>query len=260
METSLSQYKIFYAVANARSLSKAARELFISQPAISKAIAKLEESLQTPLFIRNARGVELTDEGSLLYRYIDEAFSSIQQGEQQLRKAKKLYIGKLTIGTSNTLCRHILLPYLKNFTAMYLHIRVNILSQSSDQSLHMLENGLLDLALLDLGLTELKRKHPSLSSLPIMEVHDIWAASPEYLRHFRLRQEKEANLMEEGNLMLLDRSNTTRRHVDAWLAALHLVPSHILEATTMDLLISFAKIGLGIACVIREFILALLQK
>ena len=65
MEQNLSQYKIFYEVAKAGNISKAAKELYISQPAISKAIGKLEESLNTTLFFRSSRGVQLTD--CLLY-------------------------------------------------------------------------------------------------------------------------------------------------------------------------------------------------
>ena len=66
MEQHLTQYRIFYAVARAGNISRAAKELFISQPAISKSISKLEESLGMALFIRNSRGVSLTAEGQVL--------------------------------------------------------------------------------------------------------------------------------------------------------------------------------------------------
>ena len=74
MDQNLSQYRIFYAVARTGNISKAARELYISQPAISKAISKLEDSLHTTLFIRNSRGVLLTEEGQILFRHIQSAF------------------------------------------------------------------------------------------------------------------------------------------------------------------------------------------
>ena len=67
MEQNLSQYRIFYAVALAGNISKAAKELYISQPAISKSISKLEDSLHTTLFTRNSRGVQLTEEGQVLF-------------------------------------------------------------------------------------------------------------------------------------------------------------------------------------------------
>ena len=64
MEQNLSQYKIFYEVAKAGNISKAAKELYISQPAISKAISKLEDSLGLSLFTRSSRGVQLTARGN----------------------------------------------------------------------------------------------------------------------------------------------------------------------------------------------------
>ena len=67
MEQNLSQYKIFYEVAKAGNISKAAKELYISQPAISKAISKLEDSLGLSLFTRSSRGVQLTSEGEILF-------------------------------------------------------------------------------------------------------------------------------------------------------------------------------------------------
>ena len=60
MEQNLSLYRVFYTVANAGNISKAAEQLYISQPAISKSIRKLEQSLDVTLFSRNSRGVQLS--------------------------------------------------------------------------------------------------------------------------------------------------------------------------------------------------------
>lgn len=57
-----------------------------------------------------------------------------------------------------------------------------------------------------------------------------------------------------GNIMLLDRNNMTRHYIDAYLNENQIVPNQLLEVTTMDLLIEFARIGLGVGCVIREFV------
>ena len=66
-QTPLSHYQIFNKVAETGNISLAAKELFISQPAISKSIIKLEEELNVLLFSRSSRGVRLTEEGKLLY-------------------------------------------------------------------------------------------------------------------------------------------------------------------------------------------------
>ncbi len=115
MEQNLSQYRIFYEVAKTGNISKAAKELYISQPAISKAISKLEDSLKVSLFTRSSRGVHLTPEGELLFGYVQTAFQALDLGEQELKRIQEFNIGHLKIGVSNTLCKYILLPYLKNF-------------------------------------------------------------------------------------------------------------------------------------------------
>ena len=85
MEQNLSQYKIFYEVAKAGNISKAAKELYISQPAISKAISKLEDSIGIPLFTRSSRGVQLTAEGQVLFEYAKEAFEALTRGERGIK-------------------------------------------------------------------------------------------------------------------------------------------------------------------------------
>ena len=89
MNQNLSLYRIFYTVARSGNISRAADELFISQPAISKSIRKLEQSLDVTLFSRNSRGVQLTEEGELLYDYVQRAFYALQTGEERLKKIKR---------------------------------------------------------------------------------------------------------------------------------------------------------------------------
>ena len=115
MDQNLTLYRAFYAVATHLNISIAAKELYISQPAISKSIKKLEDNLGTPLFVRNSRGVKLTEEGQLLYDYVSKAFNNLESGEEQIKRIKDLGIGQIKIGVSTTLCKYILLNYLKGF-------------------------------------------------------------------------------------------------------------------------------------------------
>ena len=93
MNQNLSLYRIFYATALAGNISKAADELFISQPAISQSIKKLEQSLDTALFVRSSRGVQLTEEGELLFSHVKSAFQTLEAGEHQLRLRRELGMG-----------------------------------------------------------------------------------------------------------------------------------------------------------------------
>ncbi|RKD28136.1 LysR family transcriptional regulator [Lacrimispora algidixylanolytica] len=249
MEQNLSQYKIFYEVAKTGNISKAAKELFISQPAISKSISKLEGNLGVSLFTRNSRGVQLTDEGKLLFNHTKAAFEALAQGEQELKRIKDFHIGHLRIGVSNTLCKYILLPYLKGFIEKYPHIKITIESQSTAHTVNMLEQQRIDLGLI----AEPSNRRPLLFT-PVMEIQDTFVATKPYLNNLYLREGKDADLFQTGNILLLDKNNMTRKYIDEYLNESQLIPNQFLEVTTMDLLIEFAKIGMGIGCVIKDFV------
>ena len=249
MEQNLSLYRIFYEVAQTGNISRAAKNLYISQPAISKAISKLEDSLGLSLFTRSSRGVQLTSEGEILFEHTREAFDALDRGEQELKRIQEFDIGHLRIGVSNTLCKYILLPYLKTFIDQYPHMKVTIESQATAQTLARLEQ-----QKIDLGLVAEPSVRRDLAFIPVMDIQDTFVTTPNYLENLYLREGQDTSLFETGNIMLLDTSNMTRHHVDEYMAENNIFPHQILEVTTMDLLIEFAKIGLGIACVIKELV------
>lgn len=249
MDQNLSLYKVFYTVANAGNISKAAAELFISQPAISKSIRKLEQSLDVTLFSRNSRGVQLTEEGEVLYDYVQRAFYALQTGEAQLKKINDLGIGHLHIGVSTTLCKYMLLPYLKEFVAAHPHIRITIDCQSTNHTLHLLKENKIDLGLI--GRPE-RLHHVHFDSLG--EIEDIFVSTQSYLDNLSLRTSRKDDLFKSATLMLLDKENMTRQYIDDYLSLYHIETNNTLEVSTMDLLIEFAKTGLGVACVIRQFV------
>lgn len=249
MEQHLSQYRIFYEVARCGNISRAAKELYISQPAISKAISKLEENLNTKLFTRNSRGVQLTKEGSVLFQHIHSAFESINRGERELKRIHDFHIGHLRLGVSNTLCKYVLLPYLKGFVEQYPHVNISIESQATNHTLEML-----DVKKIDLGLVAEPKNRKGLSFTPLMEISDTFVCTPSYLENLRLREGEHPNIFRTGNIILLDRSNMSRKHVDSYLADHQIEVNQLLEVTDMTLGIEFAKIGLGISCVVKEFV------
>ena len=249
MEQNLSQYRIFYAVAKAGNISRAAKELYISQPAISKSISKLEDSLNTVLFTRNSRGVQLTDEGQVLFEHTRDAFEELAKGEQELKRIREFNMGHIRIGVSNTLCRFIMVKYLKGFIEQYPHIKITIESQPTTQTLSMLEQ-----QRIDIGLVVEQKSSRNMNFIPVMDIEDIFVATPSYLENLKLREGADTDVFQSGNLMLLDKNNITRHYIDDYMSVNEIVANNLLEVTTMDLLIEFARIGLGIGCVIKEFV------
>lgn len=250
MESNLNLYYIFYVVAGCKNISAAAKELYISQPAISKAISKLETNLETTLFLRNSRGVTLTQEGQYLYEQVKHAFNFIQNGEEKIKKMNELGVGHITIGVSTTLCKFVLLPYLKEFIKKNPHTKIKISCLTSSETLSALENGTVDI-----GFIGLPEKTKDLEVLPFMEIHDTFVTTPNYLDHLKIRENAaEEALLEHAVFMMLNSENISRKYVERYLSSHNMALSDIMEVGNMDLLIEFAKIDLGIACVIREFV------
>ncbi len=250
MEQNLTLYKIFYEVAKTGNISHASKKLFITQPAISKAIRTLERNLNVPLFLRTSRGVLLTDQGKLLFQYVSQAIDSLSTAENIIQRSNPLGIGHLRIGVSTTLCKYLLMPYLHQFVIQYPHIRVSINCQSSLHTIKLLEDHKLDL-----GLIGAPKGHRSLAFHKIKEIEDIFVASPLYLNNLVVREGSDTiDYLQSATLMLLDKENMSRQYIDDYFRQNQIEATNLLEISTMDLLIEFSKIGIGIGCVIKEFV------
>lgn len=262
ISANLHLYHIFYQTAKAGNISLAAKLLYISQPAVSKSIARLEENLKTTLFYRNSRGVKLTPEGTVLMEELSHAFSAIARGEEELRKIHDLGIGQITIGVSATLCKYMLLPHLQRYIQENPHIKVSIACQSTAETIRGLIDGTLDIGLIG----ETAGLH-DLSFLPVMEINDSFVTTRRYLNNLSVRlgiTEKElcsytdspadSRLWQDGAFLMLNHENISRRYIDSCLQQAQIQLSQIIETSTMDLLIEFARIDMGIACVIENFV------
>ena len=142
-----------------------------------------------------------------------------------------------------------ILPYLKGFIGKYPHVNIAIESQSTYQTLDML-----DARKIDIGLVAEPKNRKGLHFQPLMEISDIFVCTPAYLENLHLREGNDPDIFKTGNIMLLNRSNMSRKHVDAYLSDNQIEINQILETTDMELLIEFSRIGLGIGCVIKDFI------
>ena len=115
MNINLEYYKIFYVVGKTGNITKAADELMISQPAISKCIKHLEEQMGGQLFTRTKRGVVLTEEGKEFYKYISQSMELINNAESKFSQMINLEVGTIRLGTSSTIAKKFLMPFLEIF-------------------------------------------------------------------------------------------------------------------------------------------------
>ncbi|HWR60470.1 MAG TPA: LysR family transcriptional regulator [Clostridia bacterium] len=253
MMIKLDLYRVFCEVAKFRSFSKAAAALYMTQPAVSQSMLQLERELDVRLFIRTPRGVVLTNEGQLLHEYVSSAMSLIGTGEDKLSEIKNLLAGELKIGVGDTTSRYYLLPYLEKFHNRYSNIRLRIFNGTTIELCSMLKAGEIDMALCNLPVED-----PALEIVKCMEVHDIFVCGDRYRRGIK----KALSLSEiaEYPLILLETKSNSRNYVEGYMASRGVVVRPEIELGSHDLLLEFAKINLGIACVIKEFSRDYLEK
>lgn len=313
MEQNLNYYKIFYEVAKSGNISKAAETLYISQPAVSKSITKLEQALNHTLFTRSKKGVKLTDEGETLFQHLKTAFESIENAEKTLKRIDQLGMGQLRIGVSTSLCKYILLPYLQDFIRHNPHVKVSIECNPTYETIQLLKQGKIDIGLI--CETPLNKQY---HFMPLRSIHDTFVTTQTYLDNLILRENdsihketdynKDATnnertekfdyessknsspysneedvltnipnvaglllftepttrtedislstkeILEKSNLMLLDKENISRIYIEKYFETQDIHPGQVLEINNMDLLIDFATIGMGVACVVKEFV------
>ena len=239
MAVKLELYRVFKVVAESGNISAAAKELFISQSAVSQSIKQLETALQARLFSRSPRGVTLTNEGQMLYQYVRSALGLLATGEDKLSQAQQLLLGTLVIGASDTVTSQYLTHYLDVYHRKHPRIRLKIISGRSAKVLRMLKSGAVDIAFAS------SPKDSALDCRPCFSTHTVFVAGSQYPCDFdRTYTLKEIS---EFPLILLDRKS-----------GVTLTPE--IELSSRSLLVELARIGLGVAGVTQEFVREPLEK
>ena len=246
MSSKLDLYKIFCIVGKSESFSQAAKELYMTQPAVSQAIMQLERELDTRLFNRTPKGVSLTIEGSLLFEYAQSAIKLIDVGEEKILEFKNLTAGELKIGVGDTISRYYLLPYLEIFHNRYPNIKFKIENGTTFELCALLKSGGVDIAICNLPIED-----PTLEVSPCFDIQDTFV----YGDKFRKILAKPIQLKELVKLPLIffEPKSNSRRYVEDYFLSKGIKLSPEFELGSHDLLLEFARINLGIACVTREF-------
>lgn len=246
MAVKLELYRVFKEVAETGNISLAAKNLYISQSAVSQSIKQLETALQARLFARSPRGVSLTWEGQMLYQYVRSALGLLATGEDKLSQAQQLLLGTLTIGASDTVTSFFLTPFLETFHRQHPGIRLKIVSGRSAKVLSMLRSGAVDIAFAS------SPSEPGLSTWSCFATHSVFVAGSGYdcdFDHVYTRQE-----IADFPLILLERKASSRVFLEQYFLQSGITLTPEIELSSRSLLVSLAKIGLGVAGVTLEFV------
>jgi len=167
--------RVFHAVAEAGSLTRAGEALNLSQSAISRQVSGLEESLDVPLFHRHARGLILTEQGDLLFRTVQEMFGKLSMTEQRIIESKQSPKGPLKVTTTVAFGSVWLTSRIKDFLELYPDIDVSLVLADTELDLSMREA--------DIAIRMMAPTQSDLVQRRLMTMRYQVFAAPDYLKH-----------------------------------------------------------------------------
>ena len=253
MNINLELYKTFYYVAKNESISRAANELLISQPAISKAIKTLEDQLNTNLFIRKRDGVELTEAGETIYKKIKDAMDLIGSAESDLKTLTNMESGTINIGASKTIIHEFLMPYIKSFHKAHPNINIKIHTDKTSDIIKKAKMGIIDVIFTNLPYT----LPQEFNEFKLIDLHDCFIANEDFSEY----KNKKLTIKDLENLplLVLTKGTATRIRLDNFCEEnnIHIKPA--MEFSSNTLIKEFTEEGFGIGLLNEEHIKEELQ-
>ena len=242
MELTLEQIKSFLAVTEEKSFSLAAERIFRTQSAVSIQIARLEEQLNTKLFNRTTKQLDLTDAGGILYRYLKRIESTLDEAESELGDIRHARKGKLLLSTSDTTACYHLPPVLQGFRELHPDVDITVMNATSPRTRQMV----LD-SRVDLGIVTLDRVPEELESVPLFPRSDLLVCHPEH--PLAGRDSLFLKDLESWPFILLDRNCSTRQILDRKLKDARVRLKITMELSSVEVIKRFVRINAGISII-----------
>lgn len=244
MDLDLNLIKTFLTVYECKSILLASKKLYISQPAITKSIKKLEVFLNCKLFIRTPKGVIPTTEGEVFNNSCYNSIKTLDEGIKKISSFSSLEEGYINIGSSSTIIRKLLLPFIEDFTKKYPKIKLSITDANSEKILTYLKSGRIDIGVLNepfenegINITKLTKTTDCFICHPSFEKDEI---SKEELSSCPLiLQKRPSNNRDFFEKMCIDNN-------------ISLIPT--IEMSSFGLITDFVSKNIGIAYTIKDFI------
>ncbi len=244
-------YKMFYAVAKHGSLSKAAEELYVSQPAASQSIKTLEKQLATPLFNRMHHGMELSAQGGkIIFDDVEQAVKLLDGVEKKLAALKQDATGTLRIGASETIFQYFLSEKIVGYNRLYPHVKIELISEVSPKIIALMKSDECDIGFLNLPISE---DEDVVISKSIQLLNDVFIAGE------RFSELKGATLsvkdLEKYPLLLMEARTVSREAVNHYGISHGAYFTPAVEVNSWGFMKRLVIDGMGIGCIPREYAL-----
>ena len=196
----LSQIEAFLTVAERRSVSAAAAVLYVTQPALTTRIKKLERELGVDLFVRTARGMRLTAEGRAFRPHAQRALQSLASGRELLRELREGRVGELLVGAAPAISTYVLPLVLRRFQASFPNVHLIVRTGHSEEVLELVLREQVQIGLVR------ELPHPAVVSSPLYEDEIVLVVHPGH----RFADETSIVVHELGaeRLILFDRTSS----------------------------------------------------
>jgi DNA-binding transcriptional LysR family regulator len=247
----LSQLQAFLEVARARSVSRAADSLFLTQPALTARIQGLERDLGAQLFVRTPRGMKLTEAGDAFLPYAARAIETLADGRRMVNAFERGGAGKLALGAAPAVSTYVLPAVLARFSVGHPRVAVSVRTGHSEE--------LLDLVVrdrVDLGLVRALR-HPDIASTPLYEDRLLLVVEPEH--RFALTGSIELAQIAGEQLVLFDRTSSYTELTNALFRGAGVVPLGVMELDNIEAAKKMVQQGFGVALLPQTAVAAELE-
>jgi DNA-binding transcriptional LysR family regulator len=204
----IDQIRAFHKVASTGSFTRAARELFITQPAVSQEIKALEASLGIKLFDRSGKNVRMTAEGEVLLSYALRLLTLHEEMESLFGRSKNLQHGQIKLGSTALMGTYFLPKIIGRFNRKYPGIEIDLQMGNSDQVMHLVLEGMVDL-----GFSGMTVNHARLESILIHQEKLIMVASP---RHPLSTKKISLDDISETPFIWREKGTQTRKLIEKW--------------------------------------------
>ncbi|MBQ8446554.1 MAG: LysR family transcriptional regulator [Clostridia bacterium] len=245
----LDLYRVFYTVAKCGSLTRAAEELYISQPAVSQSVKQLENQLGVSLFNRTHRGMELSAQGGkLIFDEVERALGLLNEAEKRIAQTKMSATGTIRIGASDTIFEYFLADKIVDFHERFPAVKIELMADFTPDTIEKLKADRCDIAFVNLPI----KVDPELELYGnCMRLNDIFIAGEKYKE---LAEGKiSLGQLKKYPLILMDKNTVSRHAIDNFFhtVGIELTPS--IEVGSWDLMKRLVLRGMGIGVIPREY-------
>ena len=245
----LNLYKVFYDVCKYGSFSKTAEFTYTTQSAISKSIKKLEEDLETQLFYRNSNGIELTNEGRELFKYVEESFNNLLTAERVILETENLERGTLNIGLPSHIASFFFFDKIIDFHNKYPNVEMKLISGSTGQLLELIDKHEIDLIIDTAPITT---NNMDLTVMNLLTVNYAFICHKDnYNKYKNIKSVKD---LEDVPLVLPPKGTTNRKKLDQLFIKYNVTPKKVINIHTSEVILNAVNHDLGVGYLISDIV------